>query len=115
MENRILELRKERNMTQMSLSTSIHVSQETISAYETGRHDPTAENLIRIANFFQVSVDYLLRRSDCRIAQSYDQLSPEDAELLSLFHNASPLIRQRVIGYLQGVLSDERDDSSSSL
>ena len=115
MENRILELRKERNMTQMSLSTSIHVSQETISAYETGRHDPTAENLIRIANFFQVSVDYLLRRSDCRIAQSSDQLSPEDAELLSLFHNASPLIRQRVIGYLQGVLSYERDDSSSSL
>ena len=62
MENRILELRKERNMTQMSLSTSIHVSQETISAYKTGRHDPTAENLIRIANFFQVSVDYLLQR-----------------------------------------------------
>lgn len=51
MENRILELRKERNMTQMSLSTSIHVSQETISAYETGRHDPTAENLIPDCQF----------------------------------------------------------------
>jgi len=62
--NRIKELRKKRHITQVRLSTEIEVSQETISAYENGKADPTPEKLIRIANFLNTSTDYLLGRID---------------------------------------------------
>ncbi|MDY3918983.1 MAG: helix-turn-helix transcriptional regulator [Candidatus Limivivens sp.] len=110
MENRIMELRKERKLTQISLSTSIDVSQETISAYETGKHDPTAENLIRIADFFHVSIDYLLKRSDCRKAQAFDQLSDDEMKLIETFRKVRPLSRGRVLSYLQGFADRDSAD-----
>ncbi|MBQ3226102.1 MAG: helix-turn-helix transcriptional regulator, partial [Clostridia bacterium] len=39
-------------------------TQNTISRYETGAHEPGIRELIRIADYFQVSVDYLLERTD---------------------------------------------------
>ena len=49
--NNIKKLREKRNITQIRLSTGIDVSQETISAYESGRAMPSAETLVRIADF----------------------------------------------------------------
>lgn len=62
--NRIKELRKKRNITQIRLSTEIEVSQETISAYENGKAEPKLDKLVRIANFLNTSTDYLLGRTD---------------------------------------------------
>lgn len=62
--NRIKELRKKRNITQIRLSTEIEVSQETISAYENGKAEPKLDKLVRIADFLNTSTDYLLGRTD---------------------------------------------------
>ena len=64
--NRIAELRKEMNLNQVGLALKLNVSQYMISAYETGRHQPTADMLTMIADYFNVSVDYLLGRSNIR-------------------------------------------------
>lgn len=62
--NRIKELRKKRNITQIRLSTEIEVSQETISAYENGKAEPKLDKLVKIADFLNTSTDYLLGRTD---------------------------------------------------
>ena len=62
--NNIKKIREKRNITQIRLSTGIDVSQETISAYESGRAMPSAETLVRIADFLNTSTDYLLGRID---------------------------------------------------
>ena len=61
---RLKQLRTERGMSQVRLAMELSVSQHTISRYETGEREADYAMLIRIADFFGVSVDYLLERTD---------------------------------------------------
>ena len=61
---RLLELRKKRGMSQLYLAMELHMSQNTISRYETGAREPCIEHLIRIADYFDASIDYLVGRTD---------------------------------------------------
>ena len=58
---KILQLRKERNLSQEQLAEILEVSRQTISKWETGEAMPEVEKLVRISDCFGVSLDYLLR------------------------------------------------------
>ena len=61
---RLKQLRTERGLSQVRLAMELSVSQHTISRYETGEREADYATLIRIADYFDVSVDYLLERTD---------------------------------------------------
>ncbi len=61
---RLKEIRMSKGITQLKLAMDLDTTQNTISRYETGAHEPGIRELIRIADYFQVSVDYLLERTD---------------------------------------------------
>ncbi len=63
---RIKELRNEQHITQLKMALDLNMSQNTISRYENGEREPGIAELIRIADYFHVSVDYLLGRTDKR-------------------------------------------------
>ncbi len=58
--DRIRELRNSRSLSQVELAKQLHVSKQTISNWENNNVPPSIDTLIRIANFFDVSTDYLL-------------------------------------------------------
>lgn len=60
--NNIKELRKQKRLTQKDLAKLMHVSQQTIGAWETERAIPGSDTLALLANLFNVSTDYLLGR-----------------------------------------------------
>ena len=60
----IRNLREERDLRQRQLAEVLHVSQNTYSQYETGVIELTAEKLVLLADFYDVSVDYLLGRTE---------------------------------------------------
>jgi len=57
-------LRKSRNITQKQLAKEIGASERGIQHYELGERKPTYEMLIALANYFDISLDYLVGRSD---------------------------------------------------
>ena len=61
---RIKELRKQRNITQLKLAMDLHTTQNTISRYESGEREPGISELVKLADYFGVSVDYLLERTE---------------------------------------------------
>lgn len=61
---RIKMLREERNMTQKELAAAIGVDRTAIAKYETGASGAKSEVLEKLADYFQVSTDYLLERTD---------------------------------------------------
>ena len=63
---RIRNLREDMDMTQTDMAKNLFISQRTYSYYESGGHDIPSDILVRIADFYQVSVDYLLNRTDKR-------------------------------------------------
>ena len=64
MEFRLKKLRKEKNISQLKLALDLNMNQNTISRYENGEREADYETLIKFADYFDVSLDYLLGRSD---------------------------------------------------
>ncbi len=62
METRIRDLREDMDLRQSDLANATGIDQRTISNYETGKTAPDAYALLKLADFFNVSVDYLLYR-----------------------------------------------------
>lgn len=61
---RLIELRKEGNMCQCDLAKAIGTTQAAVSLWERGERTPDIDTLLKLANVFNVSTDYLLGRED---------------------------------------------------
>ena len=64
MENNLKKLRKSRGLTQIALMMQTGIEQALLSKYENGERIPPTETLVRLADFYGVSLDYLLARTD---------------------------------------------------
>ena len=61
---RLKELRKQRKISQIKLAMDLNMGQNTISRYENEVHEADYETLVLFADYFNVSIDYLLGRTD---------------------------------------------------
>ena len=66
MEFRLKKIRKERRISQLKLAMDLNMNQNTISRYENMEREADYETLIKFADYFNVSLDYLLGRQDER-------------------------------------------------
>ena len=64
MENRLKELRKRKRYTQVFVQMQTGIEQSLLSKFENGERIPTTDVLVRLAEFYNVSIDYLLCRTD---------------------------------------------------
>lgn len=69
---RLRELRAERKVSQQKLADDIGLTKSTISLYETGDNVPDIKNFVKLADYFEVSYDYLLGQSDSRYKENID-------------------------------------------
>jgi len=92
------KLRNQVGYTQQEIADKIGSKQQTYAGYESGRHEPSVEMLIRIADLFDVSMDFIVaRESDMNDADNIDRYL-EDREKLKIktMDNILELIEQRV-------------------
>ena len=61
---RLKEVRRSRGISQLKLAIDLNTNQNTISRYETGEREPGITELINLADYFNISIDYLLERTD---------------------------------------------------
>lgn len=71
MENRLRKLRKQENKTLLQVARFLSISTQSLSAYETGVRDLSTDILCKLADFYGVSVDYILCRDNSAPAPVY--------------------------------------------
>lgn len=64
LDNNLRKLRKERKLTQIALQMQTGIEQALLSKYETGERVPPTETLIILSDFYNVSIDYILKRTE---------------------------------------------------
>ena len=64
--NRLRELRIEKGLLQSDIAKIINKSERTVGFYETGERDMGTETLSKLSDFFNVSIDYILGKTDIR-------------------------------------------------
>lgn len=58
------EIRRQKKLSQVKVSMDLNISREAISNYETGRRSPDVDMLMKMSDYFGVSIDYLIRGED---------------------------------------------------
>lgn len=84
------KLRESKKMTQLTLGTQLGVTQELISRYEIGDSFPQPQMLIKIAEYFNCSVDYLLGLTDIPTPLKHlNSTNIKDAEIINKYNSLS--------------------------
>lgn len=83
---RLKQLRKERNLTQAEIASIFSLGESTISFYESNKRTPDYELLQKMADFFDVTTDYLLGRSEIRNPYSKDASAVQETSLGSKYY-----------------------------
>lgn len=98
---KLYELRKERKISQDEIAKILDVTRQSYSRYERGEHELGYEALNKLANFFDVSIDYLLGYSTyfypdkvrCAAPMSEGGATEQERELLRYFRELSPYLK----------------------
>ncbi|HBR02702.1 MAG TPA: XRE family transcriptional regulator [Ruminiclostridium sp.] len=96
-------LREEHKLSQQKLADEFDIAQSQIQNYETGGYQPDIETLNKYADFFDVSVDFLLGRTDIRrkleTVKEYD-LSEDEQKIIDRYRGLRPRQRQSLTLFL---------------
>ena len=101
---RLKNLREERKISQQKLAIELNVSQASISKYEKGLAEPDIPLLCTIAEFFHVSVDYLIGRTSTRNNLSAIPMNDREQALLQHFNALTENQKEKVEMYILGLL-----------
>ncbi len=72
LKNRIRDLREDKDLRQIDVAEATGIDQKTLSNYETGKTNPDSYSIIKLADFFEVTTDYILGYSDINIKTNED-------------------------------------------
>lgn len=84
---RLKELREDKNLIQQDIADILKVGRATIAGYETKGKQPDYDKLTKLAEFFNVSTDYLLGRTDTKSPADEISSAIKDDEELLMFWN----------------------------
>ena len=105
---KLRSLRNERKINQLKLAMDLQISQASISKYEVGSAEPDISTIIRLAEYFNVSADFLLGVSEKRMPITESDLTDEEVEHLAVFRVLSKAQRGKVGAYMQGMLDESK-------
>ena len=109
---RIKELREEKNLSQGRLAEIIETSQRNIGRWENGENEPSYSQLIKLANFFNCSLDYLVGREDdlgnitTSTLAPAETLSADEKTMLNSFRNLGPFEREAILIQIQALAGE---------
>ncbi|MVB11052.1 HTH-type transcriptional regulator Xre [Caprobacter fermentans] len=101
--NRLRELRREKGLTMKQLGNFFGLAESTISQYETGKRQPDNETLIKFANYFDVTIDFLLG-NDSSSKQKKEPVTDRDRLLednIELFKKLPTDKKKQALDYLR--------------
>lgn len=117
---RLKNLRTDAKMTQQDVAQLLGVERSTYVKYERGQSDPPTATLVRLADYFGVTVDYLIGHDVAQPVRivSAPEVSKADFELLRKFHALDDVAQARILNMLDfdyQTISQENVKSSNSL
>lgn len=104
------KLREKKRLTQIRLSIEVEVSQELISQYELGKTLPTSPNLLKLANYFNCSTDYLLERTDNpNINKNSNKQDIENNNIIHKYNSLSTENKKHFNSYLEHLSTSQNN------
>ncbi len=102
---RIKELRAERGLYQKDIASLVNKTIACVSDWEKGNTEPSIAEIIKIADYFNVSADYLLgRENEVGFVEVTPTLTPDQQELIDLYNKMSYRDKNQLLGFAKGLV-----------
>lgn len=105
---RLKQLRVERNLTQMDLAEILNLRPTTISNYESGRNEPTYDKLKILAEYFDITLDYLMGVTDDTFPISGKVINKETYEFSLLYNNLDKDSKNEIKNFAQWLIHKQK-------
>ena len=110
--NNIKKLRNKKNILQTKLALDLNLTQEAISSYETERVTPSADILIKLADYFHTNIDFLLCRTNYDLP--INEIKPKNIsefqfEILNKINKLSSIDKARVDAYITALIDKQNN------
>lgn len=112
---RILELIKKRGITEYRVAKDLNLASSAFTFWKSNKNTPSAENLVKIAQYFGVTVDYLLGLEEMHTDPMYGQLSAQEIALVRAFRQAGGLVRLSTLATLASALSVSKNKDDQEI
>ncbi len=113
---RLKSLRKENKLTQSALGNILNYGYTAISNYESGRNEPSIKDLKKIAEYFNVSIDYLLCVNDVRNPYVKNNYPEQFDELRNIYSSLTPRKRESFEFFMRWLAEcDDEEDEQKTL
>ena len=112
---RLYDLREEKNMKQKDIATMLNIKPSAISKYEKGIAQPSIPTLIKIAEIFNISIDYLLGLSSVKNPYSSDKFTPKEAEIIAKYRKLTKENQIRIDERIGAVIDGQKYTNNSHL
>lgn len=115
---KLKELRKDRHVSQRELAEYLHLTPNSICEWENLRSEPSIDLLIKLSNYFQCSLDYLLGREDDFgniVVQGTEEpffTTPQEQEFIIKLRSLSSSTREMILHVLDNAVQVEKRTSS---
>lgn len=114
---RVYRLMNEHDIKPTQLAKLLGMSTSTFTDWNNGKGSPSLKAVIQFAEYFDVSLDYLVYGKEHQEKNILEISNPEDDALLEAFHKLPPQLRMKATGYIEGMLSampssDSTEDSA---
>ena len=110
--NNIKKLRNKKNILQTKLALDLNLTQEAISSYETERVTPSADILIKLADYFHTNIDFLLCRTNYDLPINEikpNNISEFQFEILNKINKLSSVDKARVDAYITALIDKQNN------
>ena len=109
---KIKELRKNAKLTQNDLCKAININQQNLSRYESGEVEPNIETLTKLADYFDVSIDFLVeRRQFNRLDMS--NLTQTQKNIINMVIELNEINANRVESYIIAKLEEQEENKQN--
>lgn len=104
--NNFAALRMQKNASQVALAKLLGMSQSAYRKYEMGETEPGIQKLIKLADFYNVSIDYLVGRDS---GTGFGCLTKNETTIMEIFRQLKTSAQFRVLGFAQSELERENE------
>ena len=113
---RLKSLRKEKDLTLEELAQALGMTKQVLSRYERGEREADYKTLVKIADFFEVSIDYLIGHSVYYFPDMIGKKSDNDDEIevLELYSSLSPSRKEDLMIYLRALSGTTQEKNLKS-
>lgn len=101
---RLIDLRKTNKLTQQNVADYLNVTQTTYNYYEKGKSEPNINTLCKLADLYNVSIDYLVDRN---FDNHFVHLSKEQKQIVILTQNLNINYLNYIISFIKGLTTDK--------